>query len=158
MPLRLGDPLPSLDGATRWYNGDMSSALTGDAPVLVHFWSVSCYLCKNNFAAVHRWREQYASRGLKVIAIHMPRQEEDTDVAAVERVMAEHSITEPCAIDNDHLLKDAFKNDQAWVPAYFLFDREGNLRGRSAGEAGISMLQSALDRMFPEDLQAAAGA
>jgi hypothetical protein len=45
-------------------------------------------------------------------------------------------------------LKDAFLNEQGWVPVYYLFDAEGKLKTRAAGEFGIGVLQTALDKMF----------
>ena len=42
----------------------------------------------------------------------------------------------------------AFQNEQGWVPVYYLFDAEGKLKTRAAGEFGVSVLQTALDKMF----------
>lgn len=145
MPLKLGEPLPSFDGATDWITRDESPS---HGPTLVHFWSVSCYLCKQNFPVLARWKTEFSPLGLKVIAVHMPRQPEDTNIALVQDAIREFKITEPCAIDNNHLVKEAFKNDQSWVPAYFLFDAEGKLKSRAAGEAGVSIIDGVLRRMF----------
>ena len=46
------------------------------------------------------------------------------------------------AVDNQHKLKDAFLNEQGWVPVYYLFDAEGKLKTRAAGEFGIDELES----------------
>lgn len=150
MPMRLGETLPAFDGASLWYNGDASEVLSQKGPLLVHFWAVSCYLCKNNFVKLQEWRQNYGPRGLRFIAVHMPRQEEDTNQELVQKALLDYSITEPCAVDNQHLLKDAFKNEQAWVPVYYLFDEHGVLKSRTAGEAGTTMLTGALERLFVE--------
>jgi hypothetical protein len=97
---------------------------------------------------VAQWRDELKDRGLRVIAVHMPRYEADTDVEAVREAIASHSISEPVAIDNEHKLRESFQNDQGYVPAYYLFDAEGNLRSFAAGERGIDMLKSALDRLL----------
>jgi len=60
----------------------------------------------------------------------------------------ECGIVEACGIDNMHKAKKAFDNE-LW-PAYFLFDSEGNLKRRAAGNAGIGMLQPILEEMFAE--------
>ncbi|MGH7279630.1 MAG: TlpA disulfide reductase family protein [Candidatus Rokuibacteriota bacterium] len=148
MPLRTGTPLPALSGATEWINGapPPRETLRG-GPLLVHFWAVSCHLCHDNMPTVVRWRDEFASQGLRVIAIHMPRQEADLDVARVRDAAAAMGITEPCGIDNTHAVADAF--DNRFVPAYFLFDREGHLRSRTAGDAGLALLDAALRRQFP---------
>jgi len=82
-----------------------------------------------------------------VISIHMPRYEADTDVEAVRELISKYGISEPVAVDNEHKLKDAFGNDQGFVPAYYLFDAEGKLRSFAAGERGLDMLKTALDRI-----------
>lgn len=149
MPMRLGSDLPALDGATEWVNGE--PAEIAGSPVLVHFWAVSCYLCKKNMTELRNWKEQYGARGLKLVAVHMPRQESDTDVGAVRAAITELEITESCAIDNRHLLKNAFQNDQGWVPAYYLFDANGTLKSRTAGDAGLGMLKGALEKLLGLD-------
>ena len=151
MPLRLGTDLPSLTGATNWYNGDLAAASELKGPLLVHFWAVSCYICKKNLPRLAKWRDEYASKGLKFRAVHMPRQEDDTKLEAVERALSEFGITEICAVDNDHLVKDVFGNEEAWVPAYFLFDESSKLKSRAAGENGINIIGTALERMFSEN-------
>jgi thiol-disulfide isomerase/thioredoxin len=146
MPLRLGSPMPELSGATEWLNGEPAQDDLRGSPVLVHFWAVSCHICHDNMPTLRKWRDEYGPRGLKLVGIHMPRQEEDMDVAKVRDDVKAMDVTEPCAIDNTHAMADAFQNK--FMPAYFLFDREGNLKSRTAGDAGLAMLESALARQF----------
>ena len=146
MPLRLGSPMPALSGATEWLNGEPAQADLRGAPVLVHFWAVSCHICHDNMPTLRKWRDEYGPRGLKLVGIHMPRQEDDMDVAKVREEVKAMDVTEPCAVDNTHAMADAFQNK--FMPAYFLFDREGNLKSRTAGDAGLAMLESALARQF----------
>jgi thiol-disulfide isomerase/thioredoxin len=148
MPMRIGTERPLLDGATAWFGGTQAhaEAESRGRPTLVHFWAVSCGICKENLARVAEWRDRRREEGLRVIAVHMPRYEADTDVEAVREAIARYNITEPCAVDNQHKLRDAFKNEQGYVPAYYLFDAHGQLRSFAAGERGLDMLASALDR------------
>ena len=148
MPMRIGTEMPSFDGATEWISGtagETHEAATGHT-TLVHFWAISCGVCKANMPRVAEWRDRYKGAGLRVIAVHMPRYPADTDVEAVRAAVVAYGIDEPCAIDNEHKLRDAFKNDQGYVPAYYLFDGEGTLRSFAAGERGLAMLSSALER------------
>lgn len=144
MPLRLGSPMPALSGATEWLNGEPAQADLRGAPVLVHFWAVSCHICHENMPTLRKWRDEYGPRGLKLVGIHMPRQEDDMDVAKVREEVKAMDVTEPCAVDNTHAMADAFQNK--FMSAYFLFDREGNLKARTAGDAGLAMLESSLAR------------
>lgn len=158
MPMRIGTEMPRLDGATEWFGATQAHAEAESKghPTLVHFWAVSCGVCKENLPRVSEWRDQRQAEGLRVIAVHMPRYEADTDTEAVRDAIIRHNITEPCAIDNQHKLRDAFKNEQGYVPAYYLFDAEGKLRSFAAGERGLDMLASAVDRVLAAVSQKAA--
>lgn len=147
MPLRLNSPLPSLSGAVEWQNGQ--TGLLVGVPVLVYFWSVSCRVCRDNMPRLQMWRTEFVPYGLKMIAIHAPRQESDTDLMKVLKLIKEFGIVEPCAIDNRHDLMAIFEN-RFW-PAYFLFDREGKLRRRTTGDAGILILQPVLEQLIREN-------
>ena len=150
MPMRIGTEMPKFDGATEWLGTTQAhaEAEAKGLPSIVHFWSVSCGICKDNLPRIAEWRDSRREQGLRVVAIHMPRYEADTDVEAVRDAVATYRITEPCAIDNEHKLRDAFKNDQGYVPAYYLFDAEGRLRSFAAGERGLDLLKATLDRIL----------
>lgn len=147
--------MPSLDGATEWFGSTQAAAEEEAAghPTLIHFWSMSCGTCKENMPRVAEWRDELKEQGLRVIAIHMPRYETDTDVEGVREAIATYDIKEPCAVDNEHKLKDAFQNDQGYVPAYYLFDSEGKLRSFAAGERGLDLLKSTLNRVMGQAQQ-----
>jgi thiol-disulfide isomerase/thioredoxin len=150
--------MPSLDGATEWFGATQAQteAEMQGRPTLIHFWATSCDICKENMSRVAGWRDELTGKGLRVIAVHMPRYESDTDVEQVRDTIATFQITEPCAVDNEHKLRDAFQNDQGYVPAYYLFDREGKLRGFAAGEKGLDLLKATLDRVLAQTSGAAA--
>jgi thiol-disulfide isomerase/thioredoxin len=140
--------MPSLEGATQWVNGSVAEVLQ-DAeghPVLVHFWSLSCGMCKDNLPRVAMWREKF--KGLRMVAIHMPRYPADTDVDAVREAITQYEITDPGAIDNEHKLRDAFQNENGYVPAYYLFDEQHKLKSFAAGEYGVKVIEPALERML----------
>jgi thiol-disulfide isomerase/thioredoxin len=147
--------MPKLDGATEWFGGTQAhaEAEAEGRPTLVHFWSVSCGICKENMPRVAEWRDGRREEGLRVIAVHMPRYEADTDVEAVREAISLHNITEPCAVDNQHALRDAFQNEHGYVPAYYLFDAQGKLKSFAAGERGLDMLTSAVERLLAATAQ-----
>lgn len=149
--------MPRFDGATEWLNELTVSPedYVAGSPALVYFWATSCGICKENMPKLHELKERFKDQGLKTVAVHMPRYEADTDLEKVKAAIAEHHIDDPCAIDNQHKLKDAFLNEQGWVPVYYLFDAEGKLKSRAAGEFGVGVLTTALERMFPAQSAAA---
>jgi thiol-disulfide isomerase/thioredoxin len=148
--MRIGTEMPAFEGATEWFNatGAAAEEVSKGNTTLVHFWSLSCGMCKENLPRVAQWRDERAADGLRVVAVHMPRYEADTDTEAVREAVATYNITEPCAVDNQHRLRDAFGNEQGFVPAYYLFDAEGKLRGFAAGEYGIKVIGPALERVL----------
>ena len=150
MPMRIGTEMPRLEGATEWINGneEMAASQAKGQITLVHFWSVSCGICKDNMPRVSEWRDKHKEHGLRVIAVHMPRYSTDTDTEAVREAITNFNITETCAIDNEHKLRDVFQNEQGYVPAYYLFDAQGKLRSFAAGERGLDMLSSAMNRLL----------
>ena len=149
MPLRKGTPMPDLSGATEWINGETKREDLIGSPTLIHFFARSCHICHENMPAIIAWRDQFASHGLKVVGIHMPREEQDTQMSAVRADISQMGVTEPCAIDNLHAIGERFEN-QLW-PAYFLFDAEGNMTGRAAGYAGLKMIEGPLKRLLNVD-------
>ncbi|MGA9770795.1 MAG: redoxin domain-containing protein [Blastocatellia bacterium] len=150
MPMRIGTQMPRLEGATDWINGNEedATAQAGGQTTLVHFWSVSCGICKENMPRVSEWRDKHRDQGLRVIAVHMPRYPTDMDAESVREAITSFNITETCAIDNEHKLRDVFQNEQGYVPAYYLFDAQGKLRSFAAGERGLDMLSSAMNRLL----------
>src|ERR1700704_40810 len=150
MPMRIGTPMPSLGGATVWITGSAEEALKESEghPVLIHFWSLSCGMCKENLPRVTEWRELYRPAGLRLIAIHMPRYPADTDTNAVREAIATYGNIEPCAVDNEHKVRDAFLNEHGYVPAYYLFDEQHKLKAFAAGEYGLKVMEPALTRML----------
>lgn len=158
MPMKIGDARPSFEGATEWLNEMQETAdeYVEGSPTLVYFWATSCGICKENMPKINELKAKYKNRGLKTVAVHMPRSAADTDLEKVKATIREHNIDDVCAIDNQHKLKNAFLNEQGWVPVYYLFDAEGKLKTRAAGEFGVSVLTTALEKMFPAQKSAAA--
>ncbi len=146
--MKIGDALPTFEGATDWFNGlrEEAEEFIKGKPTLVYFWATSCGICKENMPKLAELKEKYP--GLKTVAVHMPRYEADMNLAKVEAAIEEHCITDICAVDNKHLLKRAFLNEQGWVPVYYLFDEEGKLKSRAAGEYGIGVITKAFEKMF----------
>ena len=149
--------MPSLEGATAWFNGsqeEVEKAING-RPVLVHFWAVSCGICKDKMPQLHELIKRFEPLGLQTVSVHMPRYEADTHLDTVNEEIIDNHITEPTAVDSLHKLKNAFLNEQGWVPVYYLFDANGKLKTRAAGEFGVGILQTALEKMVSAQAVAA---
>lgn len=148
MPLKIGDATPDFAENASWLSAEKrGTAIKGVA--LFYFWAMSCPSCKHNMSALQALRDRYHHCGLQVVAVHTPRNEEDRAIECVRRMATELGITEPCAIDNDHAIGNAFETGGVW-PIYFLFDGGGKLRCRAAGGFGVKMMERTLARMFPD--------
>lgn len=147
MPMRLRSELPPFEGVTEWINGEVKKEDLKGHPVLIHFWAVSCYMCKESLPQINEWRDQYEGEySLKVIGVHMPRSESDTDIDAVKAMVKQYELKHPIIIDNEHAVTDAFQNE--YVPAYYLFDGEDQLRHFQAGEKGLKMVEQRLHKIL----------
>lgn len=146
--MKLRSEMPELEGETAWLNGQVSkSDLVGEKPTLIHFWSISCHLCKEAMPEVNNFRDKYKDE-LNVVAVHMPRSEKDLDLNDIKEVAAEHGITQPIFVDSKMKLTDAFENQ--YVPAYYVFDKDGKLRHFQAGGSGMKMLEKRVNRVLDE--------
>ncbi|MCA1564127.1 MAG: redoxin domain-containing protein [Acidobacteria bacterium] len=145
---KTGTPMPSLEGATEWFNatGARAAAEAKGHPTLVYFWSAGCDICMEHITRVAVWRDTHEE--LRVIAIHTPGDEGDTDTELVREAVALHKITEPCAVDNEHKLREAFQPEGGDLPAYYLYDDEGKLSSDAAGERGLSTIETALESLL----------
>lgn len=146
--MRLRQPMPEISGATQWVNGEFTRGqLVGEKPTLIHFWSTSCHLCKVAMPSVNELRDKYKGQ-LNVMSVHMPRSEKDKNMEEIKQVAEEHQITQPIFVDDDLELTEAFENQ--YVPAYYLFDRNGLLRHFQAGGSGLKMLEKRVIRVLEE--------
>lgn len=156
MALKLRSPMPSLSGATDWIGAPIDTASLRGHVTLVHFWAVSCGICKPHLPTINEWREKFEPQGVRFVSVHMPRQEADTDVAQVRQAVADYGIVQPTAVDNTHAITDGFENE--FVPAYYVFDEEGQLRLFMSGEKVLPTVLQTIERLLGRQLAAKAGA
>lgn len=149
MALRMRSPLPSFEGATAWINGEIRPEEIRGLPVVVSFWSKSCYLCHETAEQFGAWRDAFAKRGVAFVAVHQPRSEDELDVADVTKdALEEMKLTQPCAIDNAHAIVERFENQ--FVPAFYVFNRKHEMRHFQAGGKGFERIEAAIERVLDE--------
>jgi len=163
-PMKVELQLPSFTGATDWLNLERPNATNHDRvealkretkgrPTLVHFWSLSSEPAKTNLMQIADWRDQRKREGLRVIAVHSPQSEAEKTQRAVQDAIERLNLIEPCALDNEHKLRDAFEEEPEALPAYFLFDIDGTLRHSSSGAETLEQLEDEIDQLL-NDLRA----
>lgn len=136
--------LPSFERATEWLNGKTTAPQTKGHPTLVHFWSISSEPSKNNLAQLAQLRDQRRREGLRVVAVHVPQSEAEKNPRVVRDAMARLNLTEPCALDNDQQVSQGHED----LPAYFLFDPEGEISSSATGASGLDVIEEALDELM----------
>lgn len=147
MPLPLYAPLPDFEGATGWINGEPTRESLAGRPVLVHFWSAGCHLCKQEFPILNFLLETYGKDGgFRMIGIHSPRTTLDLEEGLAETIVREEELGHPVLIDNRLTVTGKFGNE--YVPAYYLFDENLKLRHYQAGEHALRMVEQRLRRVI----------
>ena len=116
--------LASLDRANEWLNSPplTPEALRGKV-VLVNFWTYTCINWRRQHPYVRAWAEKYKDQGLVVIGVHAPEFEFEKNIANVRWAVKDMKIDHPVAVDNNHAIWHAFRN-QAW-PALYFIDAQG---------------------------------
>ena len=145
-------PLPSLEGATAWVNGEPQAEELRGLPVVVSFWSKSCYICHDTADTFAEWRDKFAKHGVAFIAVHQPRSQDELDVDTVTTdAKGEMRLTQPVAIDNTHTIVDRFENQ--FVPAFYVFNRNHELRHFQAGGKSFERIEAAIERVMSESAE-----
>lgn len=138
--------LPTLK-AERWVNGGTvtSEALRGKV-VLVDFWEYTCINWIRTAPFVKAWNRDYAALGLVVIGVHSPEFEFGKRAENIDRGIRDHGLTYPIALDNNFEIWRALANN-AW-PAKYLFDAQGKLVKRWAGEGQYDEIEDEIRRLL----------
>ena len=142
---QLDSLLPSFDGVSLWRNGPApTEADLAGRPVLVHFFSRSCPLCREGIPTVRRLHAKFAPAGLAVIGAYQPRVDAASTTADAERECDLHiGPTHPCALDSGGILAARFGN--AWPPAYYVYDRDHRLRHYQMGNWNLEGLAAIVE-------------
>jgi thiol-disulfide isomerase/thioredoxin len=141
--------LPSLGGASVWLNSPPldSTQLRGKV-VLVDFWTYSCINCIRTLPHVRAWAEKYRAKGLVVIGVHTPEFGFEKDNANIRKAIARFKIEYPIAVDSEHHIWNAFRNN-AW-PVFYFADAQGRVRARLAGEGSYEKAETIIQSLLAE--------
>ena len=146
--MKLDSPLPSFDGVAEWLTEATTAHVAKGRPLLVHFWSLSSDISAANLPQLAELRDRRKREGLRVIAIHLPLRKDERATEEVREAAAELNLTEPCALDNLHVLRDLFMEAKDEVPAYYLFDIEHRLQSSATSRNGLIIIEDALAQML----------
>lgn len=146
--MKLREELPEFSSDLKWFNRQVTKEkIIGDIPVLVHFWSVSCKLCKGSMVTLNKWKNSYENK-FNIVSVHMPRTKEDTNEQLIRSTIDGWNMTHPVCLDHDLIVSNIYQN--RIVPAFYLFDKSGLLRHYQVGENGMQMLERRLKLLMNE--------
>lgn len=147
--MRINDQMPELQASGKWINTSeikTEELLIGRMPTLIYFWAVSCNYCEKLMPYIHRIRKEQGAN-LNIISIHTPLIKEDTDMQRIKSKADKYNIIEPLFVDQDEMLSKRFQIN--YVPAYFIFNQEGELKHFQSGRsAGSQFLLRRLERVL----------
>ena len=141
--------LASLERADKWLNSQplTAPALRGKV-VLIDFWTYTCINWLRTAPYVRAWAEKYKDQGLVVIGVHAPEFTFEKNINNVRWAVKEMQIDYPVAVDNDHTIWRAFKN-QYW-PALYFIDSQGRVRHHHFGEGSYEQSEMIIQKLLAE--------
>ena len=122
--------------------------------VLLDVWTSACWNCYRSFPWLNSMKKKYQDKGLQVIGIHSPEFEYEKNYDNVVAKAKEFKLHHPIMLDNDFAYWNAL-NNQYW-PAYYLIDKQGNIRhlfiGEThAGDNKAKRIESAIAELLAEN-------
>ena len=141
--------LASLERANEWLNSPplTAPALRGKV-VLIDFWTYTCINWLRTAPYVRAWAEKYQDQGLVVIGVHAPEFAFEKNISNVRWAVKEMRIDYPVAVDNEHAIWRAFKN-QYW-PALYFVDAQGRVRHHHFGEGSYEQSEMMIQALLAE--------
>ena len=125
--------IPSLGGATEWFNSEpLGPADLRGHVVLMDFWTLTCINWLRTEPYVRSWSQAYRNDGLVVIGVHTPEFSFEHEIDSVRKAVEVRGIDYPVAIDNDYEIWNAFDNH--YWPALYFVDADSVIREHHFGE------------------------
>jgi thiol-disulfide isomerase/thioredoxin len=148
-PIADSSELASLARADAWLNSPplAAPALRGKV-VLVDFWTYTCINWLRTLPYVRAWADKYRDQGLVVIGVHAPEFGFEKDLNNVRRAVKDLGVDYPVAVDNDHAIWRAFRN-QYW-PALYFIDAQGRVRHHHFGEGSYEQSEMIIQELLAE--------
>jgi thiol-disulfide isomerase/thioredoxin len=149
LQLSVEGDLPSLGDATAWLNSPpLTAAGLRGKVVLIDFWTYTCINWMRTLPYVRAWASKYEDQGLIVIGVHAPEFGFEKDLDNVREAARDLKVGYPIAIDNDHAIWRAFKNE--YWPALYFVDARGRIRHHYFGEGEYEQSEMIIQRLLAE--------
>lgn len=107
------------------------SRVLGDKAVLLNFWAMWCPPCREEMPTMERAYREYKAKGLEILAVSIDFGDEAEVAAKVREFMADLKLTFPALLDPRNQVARTYR--LRGLPATFLIDRQGVIRGEEIG-------------------------
>jgi thiol-disulfide isomerase/thioredoxin len=134
--------------AKDWIGARVHAAELAGKVVIVDFFTVDCYNCRN---VVPTLRSLYAAdrtKGLAIVGIHTPETPAERQRPYVIESLRQQGIVWPVAVDNAFSLWDTYAIN-AW-PTQLFFDRHGTLRKVVIGDSQDDAVRAETQALLQE--------
>ncbi|HEX7359437.1 MAG TPA: cytochrome c biogenesis protein DipZ [Bryobacteraceae bacterium] len=141
--------LARLSGAVAWINSPPLTPhdLEGKV-VLVDFWTYSCINCLRTLPYIRAWYAKYKDDGFVVVGVHTPEFPFERELSNVRRAVHDLKIAYPVAVDSDHKIWNAFRNE--YWPADYLIDSNGRIRHHHFGEGDYDGTEKEIQKLLKQ--------
>ena len=116
--------------------------------VLIDVWTYTCINWLRTLPYIRAWADKYKNQGLVVIGVHSPEFAFEKNVANVRRAARDMRVDYPIAIDSDHAVWRALKNE--YWPALYLIDAQGRIRHHHFGEGEYEQAERIIQQLLSE--------
>jgi len=115
------------------------------SPVILHFWASWCGSCLSELPALARLSEEYAERGLALLAVSL-----DESFESAASTVQRHAPGLPLFLDQDGNAADAYHS--FGVPDNIFIDRQGKIVWRRSGHMDWDSeeLRARIERLIGE--------
>ena len=122
-------PLPS--NSSQWLDGQAHQwkDLRGKV-VLLNVWTFMCSNSDGSLPWIVSLQKKYPD--LQIIGVHSPEFDREKNRNSMRETMASYQVMYPQILDDNHDYWNQLHN--TYWPAFYIVDKQGNIRGKFAGE------------------------
>lgn len=100
--------------------------------ILIDVWTYGCWNCYKSFPWLRALEDKFSDQDFQVIGIHSPEFDREKGRDNVVKKVEEFMLHHPVMMDNNRAYWRSLHN-RYW-PAYYIVDKEGNIRDAFIGE------------------------
>lgn len=146
-PLGIGDEVPAY--ATRTLAGDTARVGPGNMQplTLLNVWATWCVPCQKEFPDLERIHRDYGSRGLRVLAVSV---DADADDTKIRDFIGRYGATFSIGHDPEGTIRGRYQS--LGIPESYLISPEGKLLFRNPGAfpEGAANVRAAIEAALPK--------